>query len=177
MKDIHYEFLYNNELDHWWYRVRRELVHSLINRYTLGSRKIKVLDIGCGTGALIGELGQYGDVHGVDSSSLAVDFCHKRGLNSVVLGKIEHIPFPDNTFDLVIALDVIEHTKDDAVAILEIKRVLKESGQLIIFVPTFMFLWGVTDISSNHYRRYRLPQLKKLLSDAGFTLEIGRAHV
>lgn len=171
MKTIAYNFLYENEMSHWWYRGRRELIHGLIKKHIPKHAKIKILDVGCGTGALMGELGQYGEVYGVDNSSLAVDFCHKRGLVNVVLGKIEHIPFPDNAFDLVIALDVMEHIKDDVMAILEIKRVLKEGGQCIIFVPTFMLLWGEADVMGNHYRRYRLPQLKKLLSDAGFTLK------
>ena len=50
-------------------------------------------------------------------------------------------------------------------------RVLRPGGQVLLFVPTFMFLWGLQDDVSNHRRRYRLPELRRVLEQAGFEIE------
>ena len=70
----------------------------------------------------------------------------------------------------MIALDVIEHIKDDEEALKEIYRVLKPQGMAIIAVPAFMFLWGVTDVISHHYRRYTLSELRKKIENRRFSI-------
>jgi ubiquinone/menaquinone biosynthesis C-methylase UbiE len=126
---------------------------------------VSILDIGCGTGALMKELAVYGTVSGVDFSDTAIAFCRDRGLTSVQKSDVRQLSFAANTFDVVLALDVLEHVPNDAHAISEILRVLKPSGVLIVFVPAFMSLWGITDIISQHYRRYRLPELVALFKN------------
>jgi len=53
----------------------------------------------------------------------------------------------------------------------EMYRVLRPGGHALLFVPTFMFLWGVQDDVSNHRRRYRLPELQRVLEQTGFKIE------
>lgn len=144
------------------------MVHDLISKYFLGETKLNILDVGCGTGALLRELDQYGNVQGLDFSPRAVSFCKERGLLNVEQGSATEIRYENKTFDLVLALDVLEHIKDDRKALSEINRVLKPGGIAIIFVPAFMFLWGVTDERSQHERRYTLRELKEKTGNAGF---------
>lgn len=116
------------------------------------------------------ELEQYGNVYGIDVSELAVEYCKKRGLPNVTVDDLAKLSFPNEQFDVVIALDVLEHIENDAQAVIEIKRVLKPGGTVIIFVPAFMSLWGEADEMGRHFRRYQKPELLKRLGDGGFTV-------
>ena len=80
---------------------------------------------------------------------------------------IEHLPYESDSFELVTALDVIEHLDDDVAGLREMRRVLRRDGRLLVFVPAFMFLWGVHDDISNHRRRYTLKELRSVVSEAG----------
>lgn len=170
MQLSHYETLYRYELDHWWYRVRRELVHDLLKKHSGGQTDMHLVDIGCGTGALTKELEQYGDCVGIDLSPQAVAFCNSRGVRNVRVGHAEKTDCLPNSIDAVICLDVLEHLPDDTKGIAEIKRILKPGGIAIIFVPTFMSLWSVTDEVSHHYRRYRLPEIAKKFRSEELTI-------
>jgi len=116
-------------------------------------------------------LAKFGAAEGVDISSQAVDFCRMRGLDCVKLGAIEQLPYDSGSFELVTALDVIEHLDDDVAGMQEMRRVLRHDGRLLLFVPAFMFLWGVQDDVSNHRRRYTLPNLRSAVEAAGFSIE------
>ncbi|MFA5830728.1 MAG: class I SAM-dependent methyltransferase [Candidatus Paceibacterota bacterium] len=167
MKKELYSQIFENEMSHWWYRVRRKMIKDLLFLYEMRGRNTKILDIGCGTGALLGEMEPFGDVYGVDFSPEAVQFCKRRGFNKVEEGSILKIPFPDGSFDFVLALDILEHIENDEVAIMEICRVLKEGGIFIFFVPAFRFLWGETDVLGEHKRRYRRPELLEKIRKNG----------
>ena len=173
MQSHHYPILYQVEETHWWYLGRRRIIESLVEkiRTTLANAKPKILDVGCGTGANLKMLAAYGSAEGVDISPQAVDFCRERGLDSVKLGAIEHLPYESGSFEMVTALDVVEHLDDDVAGLREMRRVLRRDGRVLLFVPAFMFLWGVQDDVSNHRRRYTLPSLLKAVEAAGFAVE------
>jgi SAM-dependent methyltransferase len=80
------------------------------------------------------------------------------------------MPFADNTFDFVIAADVIEHVDDDAQAVREVHRVLKPHRHAIFTVPAFKVLWSRQDDIAHHKRRYRLPELLRRLREAQFEI-------
>jgi len=168
-----YPILYEVEQSHWWHTGRRRILASFVagicSRVT--DRRARILDVGCGTGANLLMLSQYGDAEGVDVSEDALAFCRERGLDQVRQGAGEELPYDDNTFDLVTAFDVVEHMDDDLAGLREMFRVLRPGGHALIFVPTFMFLWGVQDDVSNHRRRYRLPELRRVMEQAGFEIE------
>lgn len=173
MQTHHYPILFEVEETHWWYLGRRRIIQTLVEKMlpTLNVQNPRILDVGCGTGANLKMLAAYGEAEGVDISSQAVEFCRRRGLDSVKLGAIERLPYADDSFDLVTALDVIEHLEDDLAGLREIRRVLRRQGRVLLFVPAFMFLWGVQDDVSNHWRRYTLPSLVTALERAGFSVE------
>jgi len=131
----------------------------------------KILDVGCGTGANLEMLAKFGDAAGVDVSEDALEFCRQRGLSAVKHGLAESLPFESERFDLVTALDVVEHLDDDVAGLKEMNRVLRKDGRALIFVPAFMFLWGVQDDVSNHRIRYTKQQITERLRQAGFEIE------
>ncbi|MBI5132496.1 MAG: class I SAM-dependent methyltransferase [Rhodopseudomonas palustris] len=160
------------EATHWWFVQRRNLFAAEIDRLGL-SRQAAILDVGTGTGAnlrLLGRLG-YTNVAGIDPSPDAIRFCAEKGLGNVTQGSACAIPFPDATFDLVMATDVIEHIDDDALALREAARVLRPSGILLLTVPTFQSLWGVQDDRSHHKRRYRIEQLLERVEQTPLDVE------
>lgn len=171
MKEEMYDIMYQTERDHWWYRVRRELVSRLLGQIQekRSGTPLHILDVGCGTGLLMQEMQQFGQVEGVDMSERAVAYCRERGLNPVV-GSADHLPFSDGSFDVVVMLDVLEHLEDDSAGAREVNRVLRPGGVAIIAAPAFMFLWGVTDEISRHYRRYTRGSLVRILKGAGLNV-------
>jgi len=168
-----YPILFRVEQSHWWHTGRRKIIASFVEDICrrVTDRRPRILDVGCGTGANLLMLSQYGDAEGVDVSEDALAFCHERGLEKVKLGAAEALPYDDGTFDLVTALDVVEHLDDDLAGLREMRRVLRPGGRVLLFVPTFMFLWGLQDDVSHHRRRYRMPELRRVLEQAGFEVE------
>jgi len=173
MKEHTYPIMFRIEQSHWWYTGRRKILASFVEDICrrVTDRRPRILDVGCGTGANLLMLSQYGDAEGVDVSEDALAFCRERGLENVKLGAAEQLPYDDDTFDLVTALDVVEHLDDDLAGLREMGRVLRPGGRVLLFVPTFMFLWGLQDDVSNHRRRYRMPELGRVLEQAGFEIE------
>jgi SAM-dependent methyltransferase len=163
-----YEVEAEVEAFHWWFVGRRQLLRRQIDRLGL-TRGSPVLDVGTGTGShlrLLREMA-FTRVQGVDCSPEAIRFCAAKGLGEVRQGDICCLPFPDNSFRLVLATDVIEHVDDDATAVAELHRVLAPGGTALITVPAFPSLWGLQDVVGRHKRRYRLGPLRSLVERAG----------
>ncbi len=173
MMEHTYPILFQVEQSHWWHIGRRKILSTFVeaNCRQVTDRRPRILDVGCGTGANLLMLSKYGDAEGVDISEDALSFCRERGLEKVKLGAGEELPYEDGTFDLVTAFDVVEHMDDDLAGLSEMRRVLRPGGKVLLFVPTFMFLWGLQDDVSHHRRRYRLPELERVLEQAGFEIE------
>ena len=173
MQQHTYSIMYEVEGKHWWFAGRRRIIAGFVEEACRDIAKLRprILDVGCGTGANLQMLSQFGSAEGVDVSIEALDFCRARGLAKVKQGAAESLPFEDASFDLVTGLDVVEHLDDDIAGLREMRRVLRPDGRAVLFVPAFMFLWGVQDDISHHRRRYTLPELKQKLRDAGLAVE------
>lgn len=181
MQQHTYAIMRRVEQDHWWFAGRRRIIKSFLGdicRNLIAARAgkgdkdpLKILDVGCGTGANLEMLSEFGESHGVDVSPEALSFCRERGLAKVKQGEAEALPYDDNSFDIVTGLDVVEHLDDDLAGLKEMHRVLKPDGQALFFVPAFMFLWGVQDDISHHRRRYTIADLKDVIRRAGFEVE------
>jgi SAM-dependent methyltransferase len=115
-------------------------------------------------------LGRYGSAEGIDVDAEAIEYCRGRGLTKVTQAGAEKLPFEDASFDLVTALDVIEHTDDDLAVLREIGRVLRPTGALLMTVPAYRFLWGQQDEISTHRRRYVASQVRERLQMSGFAI-------
>ncbi|MFH0773111.1 MAG: class I SAM-dependent methyltransferase [bacterium] len=167
-KDL-YEDLYTTEETHWWHKAKRIHVEQLIATHIRTTKPI-ILDVGCGTGKNMENLSHYGDVWGVDISKDALMFCKKRGIKQIKMGDVEHLPFPNNTFNIVCVLDVLEHTDENS-SIKEIKRVLKNNGFVILTVPAFDWLWSKWDEILHHKRRYTKKQLENIFIKEDFEIK------
>lgn len=170
MEKLRYQQIYKFEKDHWWYKGRRQLLIKIIN-FLSPNKNLKILDVGCGTGYNIIALRKFGQVYGVDIAEEAISFCKKRGLKNTFLIKKDQFPFPDNSFDLITCLDVLEHIYRDDRELQTFHRKLSPGGNLIIFVPAFSTLWGGLDEKSHHFRRYTKDQLKRKLELCGFQIK------
>jgi SAM-dependent methyltransferase len=153
MDEVLYRRLYALEDSHWWFRGRRAVLHGLLARVAI-PRSPRILDAGCGTGRNLTEFAPLGPIEGVDSSDQAVEFCRRRGLTEVKQARLEDLPFDDDSFDLVISTDVLEHVDDDLAALRELRRVTTANGLLLATVPAYAWLWSHHDDLHHHKRRY-----------------------
>ena len=164
-----YKYMYAFEGDHWWFISRRELVIYLIQSW--GKPLPVILDVGCGTGGTLWSFRKLGKSFGMDSSEKSMDFCRRRNLDNVVQSSAEHIAYGNNFFDIVTCLDTLEHVINPIGALLEMKRVLKDDGKIIITVPAFRILWSRHDESLGHLRRYEKDLLLRHLREAGLKVD------
>jgi SAM-dependent methyltransferase len=154
---------------HFWFRARRRLVEWMIARTFphLGS----LLEVGCGTGFLLGELhDRFPGVllTGCDILFDSLLYAQPR-LPGVLVFQADAYGLPiGRRFDVVIALDVIEHLDDDVAALREMFRVVERGGGLVLTVPQHEWLWSATDEYSRHRRRYSRAELLAKTRAAGF---------
>jgi SAM-dependent methyltransferase len=159
------------ETRHFWFRCRRGLVLWMLRRYFPAARR--VLDMGCGTGFVLEGLRDTDPslvLAGCDAriETLAIA---RQALPGVFLcaADVEALPF-DAQFDLVTALDVLEHIDDDAGALAALRRVIRPGGGLILTVPQHPWLWSEVDDFSRHRRRYVRADLESKAKAAGFDI-------
>jgi len=156
---------------HWWYRGRRAVVAAELARLPI-RRPARVLDAGCGSGRMLLELQRYGDVSGIELDEDAAACACRRGPFDVRIGRLEEMPWPDSSFELITCLDVIEHTPDDTRTLRELRRVCRPGGWLLATVPAYQALWSRHDEANHHYRRYDRASLTGAAMAAGW--RVGR---
>src|SRR5437016_14060430 len=131
MHEYEYGAMYELESSYWWYVARRALAVELLKDEIKQPAAARILDVGCGTGANLSAFDCLGQTTGIDSSMDALHFCQTRGIKTVTHSALEELPFAARTFDVVTALDVLEHTDDDLKALREIHRVCRAGGLLL----------------------------------------------
>jgi SAM-dependent methyltransferase len=169
LRPAEYPRMYEMEESYWWFVARRRLVCEFARELGLPDHSL-LLDVGCGTGANMKAFGDNFECVGIDMSSAALCFCRSRGLESVVQARIEDSGMAGDAFDVVTALDMLEHVDDDMAALRELWRVSRPGGFLLITVPAFGFLWSEHDEALQHRRRYTAAELESKLIASGFHL-------
>lgn len=162
-----YKEMSQREESYWWHTGRMSIVDTQLKILKGSGKKLKILNIGCGTGGTIPTLEKYGKVENVDISLEALKYLKQKGYRGKLI-KDHRLPFKDGEFDLVIALDVLEHIDQDRLSLDEWKRVLKKNGKVFITVPAYNFLWSGHDTSLHHIRRYTKRSLDWDLQKSGF---------
>ena len=137
----------------------------------------RVLEVGAGQGTFSPDLRMLGSSLTAVEPSAGV--CgHLRtcveGLDNVTVVEGTLADVECAMFDAAIMLNVLEHIDDDFGTVKEVYSVLSSGGELSIWVPAFMMLYGDFDRQVGHYRRYTKKVMRRLLEDAGFEVTICR---
>ena len=155
------------------YNLRKYLIKDFLKSEKLTNKSC--LEIGYGAGDMLILFARMGlDVHGYDFSSDAyadafsrVNCCAPSLRKKITLLTKEHDIY-SQSYDYVIALEVIEHIEDDVVALKKYKNYLRPNGKLILSVPAHKSKWGINDLWAGHVRRYEKAELVKKITNAGF---------
>ena len=156
----------------------------------------RVLDCGCGMGVYLLLMSRLRalDLHGADGDLARLRWAQRERLPAALAEiDIHRLPYADASFDKVLMSEVLEHLADDRAALREVYRVLKPGGLLALSVPhaDYPFLWDpinktlealglrplrgpgpIAGIWSNHWRLYHPSELRALLADSGFAVEM-----
>ena len=180
MQKLVYEKMKNIQSKHWWFAARKEIIMDVFSRYCTKNAKKdnRILDAGCGMGVMLEALSKYGDVYGMDMSEISVNYCRAKVCvegreNQILQGTLpDDLPFENNFFDNILALDLLEHIEDDMNAMKALYGMLKPKGNLLITVPAFKTLWGYNDVVLKHYRRYVKKELINMCHEVGFKIKM-----
>jgi len=162
------------ELDqrHWWYRARREVLADFIRREAMPPAGGRILEIGCGTGHNLEMLKAFGDVDALELDDEARGIAEKRLGRTVMRAPLPELEgVPDRHYDLIAALDVIEHIDDDKAALSAIAEKLKPRGKFVMTVPAHQWMWSAHDVVNHHKRRYSKASLRRLVEGSPMKLE------
>ena len=157
---------------HWWYQARRRILEDLIRRTIRPPKDAQILEIGCGTGHNLDMLGTFGHVDAIELDDESRAIAEKRlgrGIVSARLPELEGIA--DGKYDLIAALDVIEHIDEDAAAVAAIAGKLKPGGKFIMTVPAHPWMWSAHDVVNHHKRRYSKAALKRLIEESPLKID------
>ena len=167
-----YEVMYQVEDHHWWYLGMERITRSLLEQAIGQHPSIRILDAGCGTGAVMVYLAKYGQVTGFDFSAEALRFSRQRGHQSLAQASVIDLPYADGSFDLITSFDVICETGvDDEQALQEFARALKPGGGLLLRLPAYHWLRGKHDVAVHIQHRFTRGELKTKLTASGFAPE------
>ena len=169
MEKAEYRRNYELERSYWWFVGVRAIVDRLLAAAGDAGSLGRVLDVGCGTGALLEELKpRSSEAWGVDVSPEALRFCAERGLRCVALADALAVPFPSGYFDVVTAIGIVEHLDDDRAFLAEMNRLVRPGGVLVLLTSSFPWLWSMHDVANRHRRRYYLRGFREQMRRAGF---------
>lgn len=169
---------------HWWFAARRSILRGVLTHLAkdYGSRRLRILEVGCGPGTNLRLLAAFGTVVGLDACDLSIDLAGRALADRNDEGariRLVRGAFPEcipnavetESFDLVCMLDVLEHIERDDEALWGANRCLVKDGSLILTVPACPALFGPHDEVQGHYRRYGLEEIATKIRNAGFDVE------
>jgi SAM-dependent methyltransferase len=173
MERIVYDRMAELDERHWWYRARREILASLIERRIDLPPGARILEIGCGTGHNLAMLGRFGQVDAIEVDDDARALASRRLGRTVMAAPLPQLGgVEEGVYDMVAILDVLEHIEDDRAALSSIAKRLKPSGRILLTVPAHPWMWSAHDVVNHHHRRYTRAALKEVIGAAGLRIEM-----
>jgi SAM-dependent methyltransferase len=155
---------------HPWFRIRNRFVLERLRR--LGVRPgASVLDAGCGWGLLLGALEGAGyHVTGLDVSGAVLRRLDRPGRRLIEADVLAPAPARAPVFDVVLAIDLLEHADDDALLITRLRERVAPGGLLLVSVPALPRLFSRFDRLAGHRRRYAAAALRQAFERGGAPL-------
>ncbi len=169
-----HDAMFASETVLWWYVALREYVLDWLRLTdTMPRAVLTILDAGCGTGGMLEWLKPYGTAVGIDLAPHAVHIARTRRNCLVAQGSLIALPFPDETFDTAVSLDVLSDAgiAIEAAALDELYRALRPGGRLLLNLPAFTSLAGEHDVAVRTARRYTTKEARALVEAHGFHVE------
>lgn len=162
---------------------KRAAVYEALRSHA--KRRIRLLDVGCDTGA---ELTKYSEILKGEFVGLDIELhllSENKHKTNFLIGDARRLPFKDQTFDVVIATEVIEHFEEGEVFVKDIKRILTKDGIFILTTPNRLRFTArprslvakirgkkiVRGPIATHMREYTPKELRNTLVEAGFNIE------
>ena len=173
MKPEEYQVMYDVEDTYWWYVGMRNIFLSLLDGHYGARTDLKILDAGCGTGAMLNHLTPYGRVVGVDISPEAIRLATNREVEGceLVQSSVTDLPFDDEVFDLVTSFDVICCIDECGSAFRELSRVVRPEGRVILNLPAYNPLRSEHDLAVHIKKRYTRADVVEEVERVGLTVE------
>ncbi|QBY03453.1 class I SAM-dependent methyltransferase [Thalassotalea sp. HSM 43] len=160
--------LYFNDLS-WVPAPRYVLRRFRVCKILRGISTARILEVGCGAGALSYDCWQKGyEVEVLERSAEARLVASQTLLNTAVAKSIHAESLDWNQqFDVIMSFEVLEHIENDKAALIEWLKWLKPGGMCLLSVPALMSKWGPKDVWAGHFRRYEKQEFLKLMNDCG----------
>ena len=155
------------ETSHWWYQATNQHLQVLLKPYLPTNGRL--LDVGCGTGAVGRFLGDHGRLVGVDFEYLALELYNEAHPEVLLASSdAQALPFADNSFDVSLCVTVLCHESiaDPQVVVDELARVTKPGGVVCIWEPGVKALRRAHDRVTHSARRFSLDDLRGLAVEA-----------
>ena len=142
--------------------------YDLIWEKLVSSKKFyNAVDLGCSGNSILYFFNKKNHNSYLDITSIPLRNYRRFKNSHPICGDLIYLPYRDNIFDFVSALDVLEHIADDEKAMNEIRRIMKKDAISVISVPHRKAYFTKQDIIIGHYRRYDIPELIDLLHKSG----------
>ena len=155
--------------DHWWFRGRLAVILAVLRR-ALPPRRLRLLELGCGTGNVLRALSEFGEAVGMEAHPELLAVARRRGVEARAGTLPADLVVEPGWADVVLLLDVLEHLDDDLASLRTARRALGADGVLVVTVPAFAWLWTAHDVTLGHRRRYTATGLRHRVERAGFTV-------
>jgi SAM-dependent methyltransferase len=163
--------------------------YALVREYIGGIAGLRILEVACGRGGFVRELARAGaHVTGCDFSPAALRATSTKlaaldsqGSASLIQGDAQNLPFADNSFDLLVSCETIEHLPDVESAIRGMHRVTRPGGKLLLTTPNYANFMGLYEVYSRFRhpsrrddqpfdRRQWFPQILRWVRQAGYRI-------
>lgn len=155
---------------HWYFRGRLAVLLGVLRR-VLPRHRVRLLEIGCGTGNVLAALGEFGQAVGMEANDALLAGARVAGLDARKGALPDDLVVAPEWADVVLLLDVIEHLDDDVAGLRGARRALGRGGLLVITVPAHPWLWSGHDVALGHRRRYTATCLRGVVEAAGYRVE------